>query len=156
MKAIKYLMMGAVIAGATIITHAQTENGGTVLMVKDTITQSEPPKHVEEKNKVFYFVEQMPSFPGGTVQLMKWLAEHLQYPAGALKTGVQGRVIIRFIVERDGSITDANVVRSVDSLLDKEAVRVVSNMPKWIPGKQHGVPVRVEYHVPVTFRFKTH
>ena len=153
MKAIKYLMMGAVIAGATIITHAQTENGGTVLMAKDTITQPEPPKHVEE-NKVFDIVEQMPSFPGGPAQLMKWLAEHVQYPAVALKTGVQGRVIIRFIVEGDGSITDANVVRSVDSLLDKEAVRVVSNMPKWIPGKQNGAPVRVKYNVPVTFRLQ--
>ena len=154
MKAIKYLMMGAVIAGATIITHAQTENGGTVLMAKDTITQSEPPKHVEEKNKVFYILEQMPSFPGGTVQLMKWLAEHVQYPAGALKTGVQGRVIIAFVVERDGSITDVNVVRSVDPSLDKEAARVVRNMPKWIPGKQNGAPVRVKYNVPVTFRLQ--
>ena len=154
MKAIKYLMMGAVIAGATIVTHAQTENGGTVLMAKDTITQSKPPKHVEEKNKVFYIVEQMPSFPGGTVQLMKWLAEHVQYPAGALKTSVQGRVIIAFVVERDGSITDVNVVRSVDPSLDKEAARVVRNMPKWIPGKQNGAPVRVKYNVPVTFRLQ--
>ena len=154
MKVIKYLMMGAVIAGATIITHAQTDNGGTVLIAKGTITQSEPPKRVEEKNKVFDFVEQMPSFPGGPAQLMKWLAEHVQYPAGALKNGVQGRVIIAFVVERDGSFTDVNVVRSVDSLLDKEAVRVVSNMPKWIPGKHDGAPVRVKYNMPLTFRLQ--
>ena len=154
MKAIKYLMMGAVIAGATIITHAQTENGGTVLMAKDTITQSEPPKHVEEKNKVFDIVEQMPSFPGGPAQLMKWLAEHVQYPTVAQENSVQGRVIIAFVVERDGSITDVNVVRSVDPLLDKEAVRVVSNMPKWIPGKHDGAPVRVKYNMSLTIRLQ--
>ncbi len=154
MKAIKYLMMGAVIASATIITHAQTENGGTVLIAKGTITQSEPPKRVEEKNKVFDFVEQMPSFPGGPAQLLKWLAEHVQYPAVAQENGVQGRVIIAFVVERDGSITDVNVVRSVDPLLDKEAVRVVSNMPKWIPGKHDGAPVRVKYNMSLTIRLQ--
>ena len=154
MKAIKYLMMGAVIAGATIITHAQTENGGTVLIAKGTITQSEPPKRVEEKNKVFDIVEQMPSFPGGPAQLMKWLAEHVQYPTVAQENSVQGRVIIAFVVERDGSITDVNVVRSVDPSLDKEAVRVVSNMPKWIPGKQDGAPVRVKYNMSLTIRLQ--
>ena len=154
MKAIKYLMMGAVIAGATIITHAQTENGGTVLIAKGTITQSEPPKRVEEKNKVFDIVEQMPSFPGGPAQLMKWLAEHVQYPTVAQENSVQGRVIIAFVVERDGSITDVNVVRSVDPLLDKEAVRVVSNMPKWIPGKHDGAPVRVKYNMSLTIRLQ--
>ena len=129
------------------------EDGGTVLKAKETITQPEPPKHVEE-NKVFDIVEQMPSFPGGPAQLMKWLAEHVQYPAVAQENGVQGRVIIAFVVERDGSITDVNVVRSVDPSLDKEAARVVRNMPKWIPGKQNGAPVRVKYNVPVTFRLQ--
>ena len=72
----------------------------------------------------------------------------------AQENGVQGRVIIAFVVERDGSITDVNVVRSVDPSLDKEAARVVRNMPKWIPGKQNGAPVRVKYNVPVTFRLQ--
>lgn len=129
------------------------EDGGTVLKAKETIAQPEPPKHVEE-NKVFDIVEQMPSFPGGAGELMKWLSNHVQYPAIALENGIQGRVIVAFVVERDGSITDVNVVRSVDPSLDKEAARVVRQMPKWIPGKQNGAAVRVKFNVPVTFRLQ--
>ena len=85
---------------------------------------------------------------------MKWLGSHVQYPAIAQENGVQGKVIVAFVVERDGSITDVNVVRSVDPSLDKEAARVVRSMPKWIPGKQNGASVRVKYNVPVTFRLQ--
>ena len=112
------------------------EDGGTVLKAKEVIAQPEPPKHVEE-NKVFDIVEQMPSFPGGPAELMKWLGSH-----------------VAFVVEKDGSVTDVTVVRSVDPSLDKEAARVVRQMPKWIPGKQNGAAVRVKYNVPVTFKLQ--
>ena len=105
-------------------------------------------------NKVFDVVEQMPSFPGGQAALFQWLSSNLKYPVVAEDNGVQGRVIVTFVVERDGSITDVKVVKSVDPSLDKEAVRLVKSMPKWIPGKQKGEAVRVKYTVPVTFRLK--
>ena len=126
---------------------------GQVLMAKEAIAAPEPPKH-EEENKVFEAVEQMPSFPGGQSALMKYLSDNVRYPVVAQENGVQGRVVISFIVERDGSITDVRVVRSVDPSLDKEAQRVVRSMPNWIPGKQNGSAVRVKYNVPVSFRLQ--
>lgn len=97
-------------------------------------------------------VEQQPSFPGGAGALNRWLAENVKYPARAAEKGIEGRVIVQFIVGTDGSITNARVVRSVNQYLDKEALRVVSVMPRWKPGMQDGKPVRVRYTVPVTFR----
>lgn len=129
------------------------EVGGEVLKAKDDIKAPEPPKHVEEE-KVFDVVEQMPSFPGGNSALMKFLNENIHYPVVAQENGVQGRVVISFVVERDGHITDVQVARSVDPSLDKEAQRVVKSMPKWIPGKQNGSAVRVKYNVPVSFRLQ--
>ena len=129
------------------------EVGGEVLKAKDEIKAPEPPKHVEEE-KVFDVVEQMPSFPGGTGALMKFLNENIHYPVVAQENGVQGRVVISFVVERDGHITDVQVARSVDPSLDKEAQRVVKSMPKWIPGKQNGSAVRVKFNVPVAFRLQ--
>ena len=103
---------------------------------------------------MFDVVEQMPQFPGGDAALFEYLSTHIKYPTIAEENGVQGRVIVTFVVERDGSITDVKVVKSVDPSLDKEASRVVQGMPKWIPGKQNGDPVRVKYTVPVTFRLQ--
>ena len=85
---------------------------------------------------------------------MQYLSSNIHYPAVAAENGVQGRVVVGFVVERDGSITDVNVMRSVDPSLDREAVRVVKNMPRWTPGKQNGSAVRVKYQVPVTFRLQ--
>lgn len=126
---------------------------GEVLKAKEVIAQPEPPKH-EEEAKVFDVVEQMPSFPGGPSALMEYLHDHVKYPVVAQENGVQGRVVVSFIVERDGSITDVRVVRSVDPSLDREAQRVVSSMPRWTPGKQNGSAVRVKYNVPVSFRLQ--
>ena len=128
------------------------EAAGEVLKAKEVIAQPEPPK--EEETKVFDVVEQMPSFPGGPSALMQYLASNIKYPVVAEENGVQGRVIVTFVVEKDGSITDVRVVKSVDPSLDKEAQRVVKSMPKWIPGKQNGSAVRVKYTVPVTFRLQ--
>ena len=126
------------------------ELGGEVLRIKEEIAPPEPPKHVED-NKIFEVVEQNPTFPGGTAALMSWLSQKIKYPVIAAENGVKGRVIVQFVVEKDGSITDVVVVKSVDPSLDKEATRVIKNMPHWIPGRQNGSPVRVRFTVPVTF-----
>ena len=128
------------------------EVGGEVLKAKDEIKAPEPPKH--EENKIFTVVEQMPMYPGGDAALMQYLSSNIHYPAVAAENGVQGRVVVVFVVERDGSITDVNVMRSVDPSLDREAVRLVKNMPRWTPGKQNGSAVRVKFQVPVTFRLQ--
>ena len=109
-------------------------------------------EYAESNSRVFDVVEQMPSFPGGPSALFEYLSKNIRYPVDAEENGIQGRVIVSFIVECDGSITDPRVVKSVDPLLDKEAQRVVMSMPRWIPGKQNGSVVRVKYTVPVTFR----
>ena len=115
---------------------------------------------IEEKplvlnpDEVFGIVEQMPSFPGGQAKLMDYLSENIHYPEALAESCVQGRVICTFVVEKDGSISDVKVVKSVDPLLDEEAIRVVSGMPKWYPGKQNGIAYRVKYTIPVTFRLQ--
>lgn len=124
---------------------------GEVLKIKEAVAQPEPKPEVE---KVFDVVEQMPSFPGGPSALMEWLSNNVKYPVVAQENNVQGRVVVSFVVERDGSITDVKVVRGVDPSLDKEASRVVRAMPRWIPGKQNGSAVRVKYNVPVAFRLQ--
>ena len=127
------------------------EAEGEVLKAKEVIAEEKPK---EEETKVFDVVEQMPQFPGGQQALFEYLSKNIKYPVIAEENGVQGRVIVTFVVERAGSITDVKVVKSVDPSLDKEAQRVVKAMPHWIPGKQNGSAVRVKYTVPVTFRLQ--
>lgn len=103
-------------------------------------------------NRVYDVVEQMPSFPGGISGLRTYLNQNIRYPAEAQETCAQGRVVVSFVVGKDGHISDVTVLRSVDPSLDKEAVRVIRNMPRWTPGKQGGEPVKVRYNVPVSFR----
>lgn len=107
-----------------------------------------------EKEQVFVSVEQMPQYPGGDAELMKYLSSHIQYPAMAIENNVQGRVIVQFVVTKNGSIGEVKVVRSVDRDLDKEAVRVVKTLPKFIPGKMNGQAVNVWYTLPVTFKLQ--
>lgn len=113
-----------------------------------------PARKPEVSDKVFDVVEEMPHFPGGAAALQAFLSSNTKYPVVAQENGVQGRVIVSFVVERDGSITDVRVVRSVDPSLDREASRVVRSMPRWSPGKQNGSAVRVKYTVPVVFRLQ--
>ena len=113
-----------------------------------------PAPKPEVSNKVFDVVEEMPHFPGGAAALQAFLSSNTKYPVVAQENGVQGRVTVSFVVERDGSITDVRVVRSVDPSLDREASRVVRSMPRWSPGKQNGSAVRVKYTVPVVFRLQ--
>lgn len=102
--------------------------------------------------KTFDVVENMPSYPGGRNAMIAFFSSNMKYPEAAKKKGIHGRVIVNFVVDKDGSITEAKVVRSVDPLLDKEALRLVNLMPKWKPGAMDGKPVRVRYSVPFTFR----
>lgn len=106
----------------------------------------------KKNDMVFDVVEVMPQFPGGQIAMLKYIMENIKYPKQAMKEGIQGRVTVRFIVEKDGSISDVKPILSVHPLLNKEAVRVVESMPKWSPGKQNGKPVRVRFNIPVMFK----
>ena len=144
-------------------------NGKTILQVveaPDQKTEAEAPKSEQKQYEatvtyeikedspqdVFDVVEKMPEFPGGVQELLGFLSKTIKYPAEAEKAGTQGRVIATFVVRKDGSISDARVVKSVDPLLDAEALRVINAMPAWIPGTQNGKPVNVKYTVPISFR----
>ena len=105
-----------------------------------------------DENGIFQVVETEPEFPGGIAELMKYLEKNLRYPQICKEQGVQGRVIVQFVVNTDSTITDVDVIKPVNPHLDEEAVRVVKAMPKWNPGKQRGEPVRVRFFLPVTFR----
>lgn len=107
-----------------------------------------------EENIIVVFAEVMPSFPGGQKEFNSFLARNLKYPPPLQEIGVEGRVIIQFVVDKDGSITNAEVVRGVHPLIDKEALRVINMMPKWSPGMQNHKPVRVKYTVPVAFKLQ--
>ena len=115
-------------------------------------TSAEPQRNSVEP--VYDAVEQQAVFPGGQAALMRWISENLIYPVAAQENGVQGRVIVRFVIEKDGTVTNPVVVRSVDSDLDKEALRLVKKMPKWQPGKLNGVVVRSNFYLPVTFKLQ--
>ncbi|MBO4689648.1 MAG: energy transducer TonB [Paludibacteraceae bacterium] len=123
---------------------------------KDDSQSSENPADEdddEDDDVVFQVVEKMPEFQGGTQALFKYLSENVKYPANAQENGIQGRVICQFVVNKNGSIVDVEVVRSGgDPSLDEEAIRVIKAMPKWIPGKQRGKNVRVKYSLPVNFK----
>lgn len=146
-------LMSTKTAIGTFDVKGNDDANGEIIKAKEDIAEPEPPKH-EEENKVFDIVEQQPLFPGGPAALMKYLSENTKYPVVAQENGVQGRVTVQFVVEKDGSISDVHVLRGVDPSLDKEAVRVVKSMPRWTPGKQNGITVRVNYRVPVLFRLQ--
>ena len=111
-------------------------------------------KKPEDDNKVFQSVEQMPQFPGGDVELMKYINSHIKYPTMAMENNIQGRVVVQFVVTKNGSIGEVKVLRSRDKDLDAEAVRVVKSLPNFIPGKMNGQPVNVWYTLPVTFKLQ--
>ena len=120
----------------------------------DSKAAETPRKAIVDENGVHQVCEEMPEFPGGMAECMKWLGKNINYPTEAKEKGTQGRVIIQFVVEKDGSITEAKVARGVDPLLDAEALRVINSSPKWKPGKQGGQPVRVKYTIPVAFKLQ--
>lgn len=122
-------------------------NGVDIADIKENVTQ-------EVEEKVWEVIEQMPQFPGGETELLSFIAKSIRYPVIAQENGIQGRVIIRFVVSKTGMVSNVEVLRSLDAACDREAVRVVKTLPKWIPGKQNGVNVPVYYTLPITFRLQ--
>lgn len=108
-------------------------------------------EETRDEGEVFMIVEEMPEFPGGTEALQKYLAQSVRFPVIAQENGIQGRVYIQFVINQNGEVTNATILRGVDPSLDREALRVVEAMPKWKPGKQRNRPVRVSYTVPINF-----
>ena len=134
----------------TTIQSSEDDNQAVEIKYVAPVVEEEEPEEAE----IFMVVEEMPEFPGGMAECLKFLGKNIKYPTIAQENGVQGRVIVQFVVNQDGSIVDPVVVRSVDPYLDKEALRVIKTMPKWKPGKQRGKAVRVKYTVPVTFKLQ--
>ena len=143
-------------------------SSGKVESTSQSAAKPEPAKPVEattsnnaaaesqatKADAIHEVVDEPPSFPGGDAAQIVFLSNNLRYPAVAMEQGIQGRVVTQFVVDKDGSITDVKVVRSLDPMLDKEAVRLVKSMPKWTPGKLNGSPVRVKYILPISFRLQ--
>lgn len=132
----------------------QTEDAKEEVVAPVSPEAKEAPADSTAKEEVFMVAEQMPEFPGGMKELLKFLQDNLKYPENAMKNNVQGRVIVQFVVEKDGTLTEFKVARSVDPDLDAEALRVLQTMPKWKPGMQRGKIVRVKFTVPVSFKLQ--
>lgn len=132
---------------------ADTEaDAATQIEVSPVFTPMGHEAEKEEKEEpIFFIVEEMPEFPGGELALRKYIAESIKYPVIAQENGVQGKVYVNFVVGKDGRVSDAKVIRSIDPSLDQEALRVINSLPRWKPGKQRGEPVRVSFSVPISF-----
>jgi protein TonB len=155
----KIMTQDEIIAAQTAFGATNYDQGTDNLNVSNTnvnVVVVEPPvdRPVEVEQKVFTSVEQMPQFPGGEAALMKFLQSHINYPPMAAENNVQGRVVVQFVVEKNGNIGEVKVVRSVDKDLDKEAVRVCKSLPKFTPGRQNGQAVPVWFTLPVTFKLQ--
>jgi len=124
------------------------EKGKDIADIKQAVTQVEEPDHV------YQVIEQMPQYPGGESELMSYIAKNLKYPVIAQENGIQGKVVLRFVVSKSGVVDKIEVVRSLDPACDKEAVRVVKTLQRWIPGKQNGVNVSVYYTLPIAFKLE--
>ncbi|RXQ96512.1 energy transducer TonB [Ancylomarina salipaludis] len=108
----------------------------------------------DDEEKIFVIAENMPEFPGGDAALFSWISNNIKYPVIAQENGITGRVYLNFVVNKQGGIENVKVTRGVDPSLDKEAIRVINKMPKWIPGKQRGKPVNVSFSVPINFQLQ--
>ena len=140
---------------AALVAQGKTSGEETVNAMgraDNTLIDNDIQRMTSMDDDVYEVVEKMPAFPGGMAELMKYLSSNIKYPVEAHKAGIQGRVVVSFIVNKDGTVKDAKIVRSVDKSIDAEALRVISAMPKWQPGYQDGKAVKVRYTVPVTFR----
>ena len=134
----------------TTIKSSEDDDQAVEIKYVEPVVEEEEP----EEEEIFQVVEDPPAFPGGMAALMKFLSKNINYPPIAAENGVQGRVIVQFVVNKDGTVVDPTVLRSVDPYLDKEAIRVIKLMPKWKPGMQRGKAVRVKYIVPVAFKLQ--
>ena len=151
MKREKFVMMIVVLLMMTVGDIACAQN---VPLIIDPDKVDQYLAERKDTINVYDCVEQMPSFPGGSQKLKEFIEENLRYPKELEETCVQGRVIVRFIVERNGKLSNVKVVKSVHPVLDKEALRIVKLMPRWIPGRQNGITVRVKCYIPIIFRLK--
>ena len=131
-----------------------TEDRNVTKTLKDEVVVEKKTEIKQEKEEIFKSVEQMPTFPGGDAALMKYLSSHIQYPTAAAEKGIDGKVIVQFVVTKTGKVGEVKVVRSKDRDLDAEAVRVCRSLPDFIPGRQNGQPVSVWYTLPVTFKLQ--
>ena len=138
-----------------MVVYAPTQKSEKDEVVVFDLPMEEVKQKEVKDEPIFQVVEEMPEFPGGLAEAMKFLAKNINYPVAAQQAKIEGRVIVQFVVEKDGSVSDVKVMRGVNSELDAEAIRVVSMMPKWIPGKQRGKAVAVKYTMPIMFRLKT-
>lgn len=137
---------------AGILVVKKGSNNKVFMAPKDQTAPVRRQNAMRDESIIFDVVEKMPTFPGGQVAMMDFLVKNMKYPADAAKNKVQGRVMVNFIVSKDGSLKDFNVVRSVYPSLDQEAMRVVKAMPKWSPGTQNGEPVNVRFTLPIFFK----
>ncbi len=139
-----------------VVNQEGSDDADKFKAVQEQVIVKEPEPEVvkHEPEKIFVAVEQPAEFPGGPAAMMKWLSNNIRYPEAAQQNGISGRVVVKFVVEKDGSIGSPTIVKGVDRDLDQEALRVVKRMPKWQPGKNNGQPVRSYFNLPVTFRLQ--
>lgn len=138
-----------------VVTQEGSDDADKFKAVHEQVVVKEPEPVVQHKEEeIFVAVEQQAEFPGGPAAMMKWLSNNIRYPESAQQNDIQGRVVVKFVVEKDGSIGQVTVVKGVDKDLDREAIRVVKKMPRWQPGKNNGVAVRSYFNLPVTFRLQ--
>lgn len=144
-----------------LVTIAETNAEKNAVAAGDTAVTGVPltlvgkPVEVTADDNIYNEVDKMPEYPGGVNELLKYLSKNVRYPEAAKKAKKQGRVVVQFVVDKEGNITNPSVVRGVDKDLDAEAVRVISSMPRWTPGMQDGKAVAVKYTIPVMFRLNT-
>ncbi len=146
MKTMEEVTTSEAVVGAQDQTEGLTANEADLDKLNEIVDA--PPV----ENKPYDYVEQMPQFPGGDKEMLSFISQNLRYPAAAQENGIQGRVIVRFVISTTGEVTNVTIARSLDPICDKEAIRVIKMMPKWIPGKQNGNAVSVNYSVPVVFK----
>ena len=147
-------------SSASINSPAPASSKGAAIVEKkevrtpeeSAVQNSKPTQEVANNDKVYMVIEKMPQFPGGEKKLMNYIAKNLKYPVEAQKKGIQGKVIVQFIVTKSGKVENAKVIREIDPALEKEALRVVNSMPDWIPGTQNGEKVSVYYTLPIVFK----
>ncbi len=137
-----------------VVTQEGSDDADKFKAVQEQVVVKEPEPEKPKEEEIFVAVEQQAEFPGGQTALMKWLSNNVRYPESAQQNDIQGRVVVRFVVEKDGSIGAATIVKGVDKDLDREALRVVKKMPRWQPGKNNGVAVRSYFNLPVVFKLQ--
>ena len=137
-----------------VVTQEGSDDADKFKAVQEQVVVKEPEPEKPKEEEIFVAVEQQAEFPGGQTALMKWLSNNIRYPESAQQNDIQGRVVVRFVVEKDGSIGAATIVKGVDKDLDREALRVVKKMPRWQPGKNNGVAVRSYFNLPVVFKLQ--